>query len=1272
MSKRLTSGHIILLYAVFVVCWLAISDWLLTLIVNDPATLLKISTAKGIIFVLVTAGLLYLLVKTARITSTGKTTGWITTRQRLIVSFIAIALAVPLADTMIVHLHGRQLEQEAFANLQSVAHAKAGEIEHWLADRQRDAQILTAGQSFARQVEEYLREGDPRLGAGIQDWLDGIRVGRNYHNILLLDAEDRTVIALGEHATPPAAFNDLLDEVRKNDAIRRSNFYLDEFGKLHLDWIVPIAISIDGRRQTVATVILNAEPAQFLSPLIKSWPTPSPSAEALMVRKVGDSVVFLNTLRHSTATELALKFPLSSPDLPAAVAVRLGRAGTMEGQDYRGAPVFAAFEPIAGTDWFLVAKVDRVEVTAPLKNLVMWVTLTALLATAAVVTVVLLIQRRQKQNIREIQLLANADKERLLRRFHDLPLIGIAIISPVTMRTLHVNSKLCSTFGYSRAEGMQLEWMDLIHPERRDACMEQYRHVLAGGIDSFQKDTRGSRKDGAIIDISVNMHCIRRKDNSLEYLIATIQDITERKANEQALHESEASLNRAQAVARIGSWMLDVKRNILNWSAECYRIFGLPQGTPLTYETFLTCVHPDDRAFVDREWTAALSGKSYDIEHRIVVDGRIKWIRELADLQFDDTGQLIGGTGTAQDITERQQNEERLRQSATVIESTREGVMIVDAAKRICMVNRAFCEMMGYAEEEILGQSPAMFRSDRNDPRIYVDMWQGIKDQGHWKGEVWDKRKNGEVYPVMLSISAVKGDSGQITHYVGVFADISRIKASEEKLEFLAHHDPLTRLPNRLLLLSRLEHGIEIARRNGKRLALLMLDLDHFKDVNDSFGHLAGDELLQQMAKRLSNRLRGADTVARLSGDEFIVLLEDVTCPEDVGRVADELITTLNIPWRLSNDIEMRSGVSIGISLFPDHGQTAQDLLQQVDAALYQAKAEGRGCMRFFSDHLTRAARHRIEIQARLRRALAQDELRVYYQPQVDIESGSISGAEALIRWLDPVEGLIPPGHFIPIAEETGLIADIGAWVLDQACRQGRRWIDAGLPPLTLSVNLAPQQLRHNDIGATVARVLADSGFPSDRLELELTESALMMREGEAEIILRRLRALGIRLAIDDFGTGYSSLAYLKRFPLDVLKIDKRFIDDIPQHQDDKEIAAAIIAMAHTLGLKVVAEGVETTEQLAFLKTLRCDRYQGFLTSPAIPAQEFEVLFMRLEEKRRRTADSPWNAKREREVPDSRRARETNEVSRGRASRRQAIVAGGAKRRRTQGEQGHQ
>jgi diguanylate cyclase (GGDEF)-like protein len=462
--------------------------------------------------------------------------------------------------------------------------------------------------------------------------------------------------------------------------------------------------------------------------------------------------------------------------------------------------------------------------------------------------------------------------------------------------------------------------------------------------------------------------------------------------------------------------------------------------------------------------------------------------------------------------------------------------------------------------------------------------------------------------PLQLSISAVFNESQDVCHYAAIFTDLSEIRATEAEMMFLTEHDELTHLPNRHLFLQQVDQAIKEARRDQHKLAVLVLDLDHFKDVNDSYGHALGDLLLLQVANRLKKRLREADVVARLGGDEFAILLGKIDEIDNAADVASSLIEQLGQSFMLSDSVEVQLGASIGISVFPDHGDNTTLLLQGADSALYKAKAAGRNMLTFFSDSYTQAARDRLTLEAQLRKAIRLGYLQVYYQPQVDIYSGRITGAEALVRWFDPDQGMISPARFIPVAEACGLIHDIGEFVLRETCRQGKEWLDAGLPKLTLAVNVSPAQFRRFDMRQLVQEVLASTGYPAQLLELELTESALMEHQESVIATLNDLRTTGIRLAIDDFGTGYSSLAYLKRFPLDVLKIDKKFVDDLPHSKDDVAITTAIIGIAHTLGFKVLAEGVESAQQLEFLQLQRCDQFQGYLFSPPVPASRFRQL----------------------------------------------------------------
>ncbi|MCG2585271.1 bifunctional diguanylate cyclase/phosphodiesterase [Massilia sp. TS11] len=674
----------------------------------------------------------------------------------------------------------------------------------------------------------------------------------------------------------------------------------------------------------------------------------------------------------------------------------------------------------------------------------------------------------------------------------------------------------------------------------------------------------------------------------------------------------QARLERVLRGSSDGWFDWDLASDRLYYSPRWMAMFGLQAGDLAPDSRgWRGITHPADLPGIDALLQESLRGSESTVSFEARArhkDGHYLPILVRYLISRDASGQAVNVAGTVTDLSAQKQAARRLHQAATVFETTREGVMVTDPNGRITMVNNAFTEISGYSEAEVLGKTPAVLSSGRHDADFYRDMWRALAENGYWCGEIWNRRKSGEVYPEMLSVSAVRDENGDVLNYVGVFADITRIKDSESRLDYLAHHDPLTGLPNRLMLLSTLEHSIKAALREHTRVALLMLDLDRFKDVNDSYGHAVGDQLLMQVSERLRASLREMDTVVRLGGDEFVIVLERLAHPEDAGRIANDIMLRMDQGWRLPNGVEVRINASIGISMCPEHGSTAELLLQQADAAMYQAKQEGRACFRYFSAHLTQAARDRIEIEARLHQAILNEALRVYFQPQVDFASGRIIGAEALVRWHDPEQGLITPDRFIPVAEASGLISDIGRWVLNATCVQGRRWLDAGLPPLTLAVNVSPRQFLQQDIHALVEQTLADTGFPAAMLELELTESALMERGDTAAAVLADLRQLGIRLAIDDFGTGYSSLAYLKRFPVDVLKIDRSFVIDLPGQRDDAAIAATIVSMGHTLGFKVLAEGVETEEQLRFLRDQGCDMFQGYYTSPPVPAERFEAL----------------------------------------------------------------
>jgi diguanylate cyclase (GGDEF)-like protein/PAS domain S-box-containing protein len=578
---------------------------------------------------------------------------------------------------------------------------------------------------------------------------------------------------------------------------------------------------------------------------------------------------------------------------------------------------------------------------------------------------------------------------------------------------------------------------------------------------------------------------------------------------------------------------------------------------------------------------------------------------------FSQTDGSLGGlVGVMLDITHRKRGEDMLRLSGTVFENSPQGILVTDDKLRILRVNRTFCEITGYEVEEVVGKTPNILQSGRHDTAFYETMWQSIKEDGAWSGEVWNRRKSGEVYTEYLSIIRVPDSSSEAAKYIGLFYDISHFKAAQMQIEQMSYFDAMTGLPNRALLNDRLQHALLNADRHNTRLALLSIDLDRLAHINDTLGHHIGDMLLKAVATRLSAAMRAADTLSRHIGDEFAVILEDLQNSQMAAELAERLLEELVRPFRIEGR-DVSISACIGISVFPDDGKTPQMLLKHADVALHHAKESGEGSFQFFREEMNHASMERLQIESSLRKGLQSNEFRVHYQPQVELASGRIIGMEALIRWQHPDMGMVPPCRFIPIAEETGIVTDIGHWVLHEACLQTRRWHHAGYPHLRVAVNVSARQFNQDDFALQVRQILHDTGIAPDRLELELTESMIMQRPERVVAVMADLRALGVKFSIDDFGTGYSSLSQLKHFPIDKLKIDQSFIRDIGNDASSTAIARAIIALGRSMHLSVVAEGVETTSQQRFLVDCGCHSMQGFLFSRPLPADEFSALLAR-------------------------------------------------------------
>ncbi len=669
------------------------------------------------------------------------------------------------------------------------------------------------------------------------------------------------------------------------------------------------------------------------------------------------------------------------------------------------------------------------------------------------------------------------------------------------------------------------------------------------------------------------------------------------------LTSSEKQLSSILATIPNGVQEIDTEGNIL-FSNEAHDVlFGCKKNELLGKNITTLFDDPQERAELKPYLKYLVEHQqkpsSFSAKNR-KMDGSNFLVQVDWDYKRAASGEVIGFTSILTDITEKKRAEEELRQAAAVFESTSEGIIVTDANGDITAVNQAFTGITGYSEQEVLGKNPRMLRSDHHDADFFRDMWKTIKKTSHWRGEIWDRRKNGEVFPVLQSVSAIKDKEGEITHYVSVFSDISSLKQTQEQLNYLAYHDPLTDLPNRLLFNDRLTHATERAGRSQDQVGLLFIDLDHFKRVNDSLGHQIGDELLINASRRLRNLVRKDDTVARLGGDEFVVILESIRDAEDTVAFAQKLIEAFNEPFMIEYH-ELHVTMSIGISVFPADGTDMHTLVKNADAALYYAKEEGRNGFHCYTEELTSSALERLQLTSALRNAVKNEELLLYYQPQISLNTGKIVGLEALLRWKHPEFGLLAPNRFIGLAEDSGLILSIGEWVLKAACVQLKAWQQQGYDFGRIAVNVSGLQLQRGDLQHSVKVALKASQLSPQYLELEITENFIMKKTERAIAVLDKLKSLGIQIAIDDFGTGYSSLSYLKRLPIDKLKIDASFVRDIPHDSNDEAIARAVVALAKSMNLKVIAEGVETNEQKIFLMNNGCDEAQGNLFGKAVP-----------------------------------------------------------------------
>jgi diguanylate cyclase (GGDEF)-like protein/PAS domain S-box-containing protein len=744
---------------------------------------------------------------------------------------------------------------------------------------------------------------------------------------------------------------------------------------------------------------------------------------------------------------------------------------------------------------------------------------------------------------------------------------------------------------------------------RADALSKELNRRVEPGLDVFTvKARRGEvdenewtciRKDGSRFPLSLSMTALRDADGQITGFLGVAYDITEQKQAELLNRRFgkilESSLNEIYifdgATFRFIEVNRGARRNLGYSMAELRELSPWSLKPEMQEQAFHDLIEPlcTGEKEIIRFETAhqRKDGSRYPVEVHL---------QRFAE----DAGSVF--IGVALDITERKRDHERLMLAEKVFHNAGNGILVSAPDSTIVDVNRAYEEITGFRREDVIGRKPNMTKSGRHGEGFLLEMWQTLKEKGEWSSEYWDRRKSGEVYPCWVTINAITDEDGELVNYVAVFKDVTEQKTAEAKLEQLAYFDSLTTLPNRSLFRDRLEHHIDLSARRLEKFALLFIDLDRFKNVNDTLGHDIGDALLEQVSIRLQTCVRRSDTLARLGGDEFTVILSEMDRRRDATICAETILEHLGRPIEI-DDHEVFVGASIGIAIYPDDGTDFAALTKNADTAMYRAKDNGRGRYQFFNAEMNQANERRATLEKNLRRAVEYEEFELHYQPVVDIRDDRVVGFEALLRWSDPDLGPVSPAEFVPIAEEVRLIAPIGEWVLRTACAQIKAWRNAGHGLLSVSINLSAEQFQMSDLVALVGANLEAADLPPHVLTLEITETAVMADAGRTQAILGQLRSLGVRVSVDDFGTGYSSLGYLKKYPIQTVKIDRSFVDGVDNDPDDAAIVESIITLAENLNLEVIAEGVETAAQRDFLKNQNCFFVQGYFYGKPLPAE---------------------------------------------------------------------
>jgi len=1103
-------------------------------------------------------------------------------------------------------------------NLAAIANLKADQINGWIRQNKTNVLVTAKNSALADRTAEWLEQGalPDRNEKWLHDRIELVREQYSFRVMALLDLNGAPRLSTDTVLPDVSGMLPLLQHAinQKQPVLGELRWNARPDGARYVSLPIAAPLITSGAGNSVVGILLvDLDASQFLFPLIQTWPAPSTTAETQMVRRDGDDVLFLNELRSQKDTALRLRIPADEPTRLAAQAAR-GATGFIRGTDYRGEPGIGYALKIPDTDWIIVAKIDSDEVYAPVRQIAFAVMVTTLVLLSISSLVLFFWWRNRNAQYRAAQLQSELRRQLLTQQFDYLTRYAndIILLLDEGGNIVEVNERAETAYGLSRRELLGRNIRELHASADRENFDQHWNEIKRN--KSLLYEGSYIRNDGTKYQAEVKTRLIETEKG--QFVQKIIRDITERKKAEKERLQTLQQLEAVLENIREGVVISDLDGNLLSMNQAALQMQGFhdlehARRQLKDYEHEFKLFDSEDHALPRSEWPLprVLRGETINNMEVRIENGETGHPRIIAysGVQIiNDASAVYLGVLTLRDITEQKRAEEELKLAGTVFQSSSEAILVTNAENRIVAVNPAFEEITGYAAEEAIGKNPSILKSGRHDDAFYRDMWQALDATGSWKGELWNRSKNGELIAVLTAINTNYNSDGSVHRRVALISDITEKKKSEELVWQQANFDALTGLPNRRMFQDHLQRELRKAARSSQPLALMFMDLDGFKDVNDMLGHDMGDLLLKETAQRLLGCVRDTDTVARLGGDEFTIILSDLRDSGNVGTVAEHILHVLSEPFKLNNEVAHVSA-SIGITLYPQDATGMDELLINADQAMYAAKQAGKNRYSYFTDFMQQAAQERMWLVNELRNAIAGKQFSLVYQPIVDLSSGCINKAEALIRWHHPERGLIDPSVFIPVAEETGMIQEIGDWVFSEAANQAVKWRKTHHPDFQISINKSPVQFKssESDVPRWLSQ-LEELDLPGQSITVEITEGILMDANTGVAKQLLAYRDAGIEVALDDFGTGYSSLSYLKKFDIDRLKIDRTFVRDLETDPNDLALCEAIIVMAHKLNIKVIAEGVETKAQRDLLQNAGCDFVQGYLFSDPLSAQELE------------------------------------------------------------------